>query len=426
MDCPAHMLYQHPRYGKAEARAAVAPGNRHIRLDERLEQRGKLVRGDTDARVAHGETQRDGLLVRLHAPDEKGHAAFMREFHSVPHKVEQDLPEPRGIPHKRLGHSFPNVKAQGEPLFPHGMGEHLESVIKHLREVERDFLEVHFAGFDFRKIKDIIDDPQKGLGGDIDFGEVIRNGGGAFALERKICQADDPIHGRTDFVAHGGEELALGTGGFQGFLLAFEQFGIAGREFRRARLHLRFKFSGALEGVERLLFAGVVVDDDAHPFGLVGQRVDRFLPFDQYPPPVPVAVPHPVFVLQRAAGVFGGKAFKHVAHVLHVVGMAPEQKIRERHVQHAFGPAQHPADVLIVGNEPCFEIRGPQGDARAVHKELEPVFAGGNLLDKRFQLAGLALKGKLRFLLFGDVDDDPYADLPQFGIVHLPPPDEGP
>lgn len=54
---------------------------------------------------------------------------------------------------------------------------------------------------------------------------------GAFALERKICQADDPIHGRTDFVAHGGEELALGTGGFQGFLLAFEQFGIAGREF---------------------------------------------------------------------------------------------------------------------------------------------------------------------------------------------------
>ena len=227
-------------------------------------------------------------------------------------------------------------------------------------------------------------------------------------------------------MAHGGEELALGTGGFQGFLLAFEQFGIAGREFRRARLHLRFKFSGALEGIERLLFAGVVVDDDAHPFGLVGQRVDRFLPFDQYPPPVPVAVPHPVFVFQRAAGVFGGKAFKHVAHVLHVVGMAPEQKIRERHVQHAFGPAQHPADVLIVGNEPCFEIRGPQGDARAVHKELEPVFAGGNLLDKRFQLAGLALKGKLRFLLFGDVDDDPYADLPQFGIVHLPSPDEGP
>ena len=69
---PAHVLYQHPRYGKAEARAAVAPGNRHIRLDERLEQRGKLVRGDTDARVAHGETQRDGLAVRLHAPGRKG------------------------------------------------------------------------------------------------------------------------------------------------------------------------------------------------------------------------------------------------------------------------------------------------------------------------------------------------------------------
>lgn len=133
---------------------------------------------------------------------------------------------------------------------------------------------------------------------------------GAFALERKICQADDPIHGRTDFVAHGGEELALGTGGFQGFLLAFEQFGIAGREFRRARLHLRFKFSGALEGIERLLFAGVVVDDDAHPFGLVGQRVDRFLPFDQYPPPVPVAVPHPVFVLQRARRRLRRKSFQ--------------------------------------------------------------------------------------------------------------------
>ena len=61
------------------------------------------------------------------------------------------------------------------------------------------------------EIKDIIDDPQKGLGGDVDFGEVIRNGGGAFALERKICQADDPIHGRTDFVAHVGEKIALGA-----------------------------------------------------------------------------------------------------------------------------------------------------------------------------------------------------------------------
>ena len=173
MDCPAHVLYQHPRDGEAEARCRRSAGNRHIRLDERLEQRGKLVRGDTDARVAHGETQRDGLRVRLHAPDEKGHAAFMREFHSVPHKVEQDLPEPRGIPHKRLGHSFPNVKAQGGPFPTHGMEVNIWSVIKHLREVERDFLEVHFAGFDFRKIKDIIDDPQKGLGGDVDFGEVI-------------------------------------------------------------------------------------------------------------------------------------------------------------------------------------------------------------------------------------------------------------
>lgn len=79
---------------------------------------------------------------------------------------------------------------------------------------------------------------------------------------------------------------------------------------RRARLHLRFKFSGALEGIERLLFAGVVVDDDAHPFGLVGQRVDRFLPFDQYPPPVPVAVPHPVFVLQPCRRRLRRKSFQ--------------------------------------------------------------------------------------------------------------------
>ena len=83
--------------------------------------------------------------------------------------------------------------------------------------------------------------------------------------------------------------------------------------------------------------------------------------------------------------------------------MAPEQKIRERHVQHAFGPAQHPADVLIVGNEPVSRSVDHKGDARTVHKELEPVSLAETLLDKRFQLAGLALKGKLRFLLFGDV-----------------------
>src|SRR5580704_6544051 len=54
-DCPFHQLDKPLRDGKAEARAAIFPRGRSIRLREGLEHPRALLWGHADAAVAHRE-----------------------------------------------------------------------------------------------------------------------------------------------------------------------------------------------------------------------------------------------------------------------------------------------------------------------------------------------------------------------------------
>ena len=42
-------------------------------------------------------------------------------------------------------------------------------------------------------------------------GEVVPLAGRELGLQRQMGHADDAVHGRTDFVAHVGEKIALGA-----------------------------------------------------------------------------------------------------------------------------------------------------------------------------------------------------------------------
>ena len=92
-------------------------------------------------------------------------------------------------------------------------GQQLESPFEHTMQIEVQFLEGQFAGFNLGEIQDVIDHrEQRVAAGANGLGKVtllIRERG----IEQEVGHPDHPIHGRANFMAHVGQEIALGTVG---------------------------------------------------------------------------------------------------------------------------------------------------------------------------------------------------------------------
>jgi len=90
-------------------------------------------------------------------------------------------------------------------------------------------------GLDLGKIEDVVDDGQKSFpAGPDGFGEhaLIR---GKPGVEEQAGHADDPVHGRSDFMAHGGEKSAFGPVG---------RFGLPSGGFRFPECFFKGEFPG--------------------------------------------------------------------------------------------------------------------------------------------------------------------------------------
>ncbi len=104
---------------------------------------------------------------------------------------------------------------QAQALGLDRLGKDGGQVAQQAGNVERRFLQSELAGLDLRDVEDIIDDRQQVPGGGVDGVEALcLLGRHAFATQ-DIRHADDAVHRGADFVAHVGEEGALGdVGGF--------------------------------------------------------------------------------------------------------------------------------------------------------------------------------------------------------------------
>ena len=88
-DLPAHELDEAFADRKAEARAAVAPGNGGVGLREPPKEKREFVRRDADSRIGDFDAKSRPLEVVGGAHDD---AAPLREFDRVGNQVEEDLP----------------------------------------------------------------------------------------------------------------------------------------------------------------------------------------------------------------------------------------------------------------------------------------------------------------------------------------------
>ncbi len=104
------------------------------------------------------------------------------------------------------------------------MDEDIHDPVKDLIEPEDPVLQFHLAGLDLRKIEDVVDDAEEGIGGILDDMEIVLDGLRHLFAQRQIDGGDDAVHRGADLMAHIGEEFALGPRRRLGQLLGPLQF----------------------------------------------------------------------------------------------------------------------------------------------------------------------------------------------------------
>ena len=216
-DLATHLQGQPFADGEAETGAAIFAVGRIVGLFERGKQALRVLGGNADALVPHFEAQEHRVGAFLGQSHMDADGALGGEFECVADQVQQDLRKAQGIALQRqIGNLAGQVGLQGQSFFRHPLADQADEVFQHFAKPEVDLFHRQAVGFDLGEIEDVVDDAQQVLGGLADLAELIDEARiGGFA-QGQPGQADDGVHRGAQFVAHVGDEGALGpAGGFR-------------------------------------------------------------------------------------------------------------------------------------------------------------------------------------------------------------------
>ena len=207
----AHQLGDAPGDHQAQAGAAVLAGGGGVHLLEGVEQVAELVRGDADAGVADLEAHQQARRGVLQAAGAQHDAALLGEFHRVAGVVEQGLAQTHGVaPEPGRDAVVEHLDAQALGLGR--VGHQGADVVQHRGQGEIAQLQAQLAGLNLGDVQDVVDDGQQVVAGGVDLLQALQLLRGGVGVEQ-VGEAQDGVHGRADFVAHVGQELALGLAG---------------------------------------------------------------------------------------------------------------------------------------------------------------------------------------------------------------------
>ena len=197
--------------------AAVAAAGRRVGLHERLEEPADLVRRDADAGVGDGKLQSRGPAVVARGANGDADAALCGELHGVARQVHEDLAEARRVGVDRLGERVLIIDLEAQLLLAGPHLHHRQGIVDDLLERAVRLCQRQLLGLDPRQIENVADQFQQRLPVSLDSGEEL-----ALLFQRQVgsrqqvAEAENGRHRRADFVAHIGQELALGAAGCLG------------------------------------------------------------------------------------------------------------------------------------------------------------------------------------------------------------------
>ncbi len=221
-----HQLGQVARDRQPQARAAIAPGDRAVGLDEAAEQGVLARRFEADARVAH--RQAIGVLGGVLGLHPQHHRALGRELHRIAEQVDQDLLGAHRIAHHLALGGRIDLDLQRHLLLARGRDEQGGGLAGQVGQAERLGVDRQPAGFHPGDVQDVGQQVVQGDGRVLDDRDHLLLAGVEGGAGQHAGDPQHAVQGRADLVAHIGQELALGAvGGLGGVAGLGQQVGVA-------------------------------------------------------------------------------------------------------------------------------------------------------------------------------------------------------
>ncbi|KFB69802.1 MAG: hypothetical protein CAPSK01_000515 [Candidatus Accumulibacter vicinus] len=248
MDRAAQELDELAADGQAQAGALGCPLSGR-RLHERNEDPLELVGGDARAGIAYREAQShgDGRLAR-HDGDRQADATLLGELEGVAEQVDQHLPQLDLIA-THIARGFGGeLDIESQALFLGLERKHSPQPGEQFVEVELDGVHHAAPGFDARQLQHVVDEGEQMLATAMHSGQVLPlSWRELFATDPGVAQqhvgeAQHGVQRRAQFVAHVGQEGALGLvrrlGRILGLGQRFRLLGQCARAFGNLELQL--------------------------------------------------------------------------------------------------------------------------------------------------------------------------------------------
>ena len=238
----AHQLSQAPGDGQPKAGAAVLARHGVVSLFEGIEEPGHGLGCNSNPRVLHFKAQQRRAVVFLLGVDLQHDVAMTRELDGVVGVIEQGLLQPSRVTQK-MGRQVREFDEQAQALGLDGCGQNRNHIAQHVTDGDGHFFQHKLAGLDLGEVQDVVDDAQQVSGRRVN---LVQSVGllGRYTFEAKeVGHAKDAVHGGADFVAHVGQEGALGDVGRFSLELGLDQKLIDGFNIGGALVNPFFEMS---------------------------------------------------------------------------------------------------------------------------------------------------------------------------------------
>ena len=220
-DLAAHQLDEPAHDRKAEARAAEATRRRGVRLHERLEQLVERILRDADAACrALRSAPRARPFWRPTEQTSSTTSPLWVNLIALPTRLSRHCRMRCGSPSDALRHFRAHVDDQLQALRRRLERHDRSDVVDVRAQVEFQRFDVELAGFDLGEIENVVEDREQRICAGANRLGVVALCAIETGVEQQTGHADDAVHGRADFVAHGGEERALRAAGRFGLRVA--------------------------------------------------------------------------------------------------------------------------------------------------------------------------------------------------------------
>ncbi len=225
-----HGFGQLLHYGQAQPRTPVAARGGRIGLAEGLEQTLLGAGCYAYAGVAHLEQQLEQLVAPQQLAGAHLHPPLGGELDGVAHQVGQNLADAARIAQQHAGERrvqhHRELQALGAGL---GLVEGLE-LLQQRSQIEGALIERHLAGLDLGEVEHVVHDTQQRTARQLGLAHQLLLLGAQRRVLQQVGNANERIERRADFVAHVGQESALGVAGClctqAGFIERLRQHGL--------------------------------------------------------------------------------------------------------------------------------------------------------------------------------------------------------